>query len=118
MKGSKLKFLVKKAGIEEKDLEKDRGEWKSFISNLNSEEAKFAKLARKMLQNRGHANSSADRKREKISELKEKIKNLEKLVIALTSPFSVENLPEQPVPEDSLFLVDPHEIPDLIKNMI
>ena len=64
MNGSKLKKLVKKAGIKEKDLEKNTREWKSFVSNLTGEEARCAKLARKMLQNRGHANSSADRRRE------------------------------------------------------
>ena len=133
MKGSKLKKLVKKAGIEEKDLEKDKNEWLSFIRKLSSEEAKSAKLARKMLQNRGHANSSAGRRKEKLSVLEEKIKNLEELVLVLTSPLSVEDIPDQPVPvgtppciedreqyelDDILFLIDVPRIPDNLENII
>ena len=131
MKGSKLKNLVKKAGIEEKDLEKNTHEWKSFISNLSSEETKFAKLARKMLQNRGHANISADRRREKLSVMEEKIKNLERLVMVLTSPLSAEDIPDKPVPDDThcpahteevlddiLLLIDVPKIPDTLKNII
>lgn len=131
MSGSKLKKLVKKAGIKEKDLEKNTREWKSFVSNLTGEEARCAKLARKMLQNRGHANSSADRRREKLSVMEEKIKNLERLVMVLTSPLSVEDIPDKPVPDDThspthteevlddiLLLIDVPKIPDTLKNII
>lgn len=130
MSGSKLKKMLKKAGIDEKDLKKNTHEWKSFISNLSNEKTKFAKLARKMLQNRGHASSSAERRREKVSILEEKIKNLEKLVMVLTTPLSVEDIPDNPVPGgtlcvthiegdlDDIHLIEVPKIPDTLKNII